>query len=265
MSHRPMRHSADELDSHNPDFDFEPVMGLPELLPKGEQLLWQGAPDPWSMAIDIMHLRHVGGAFAVMALWWGAAGWHDGESFSMIATTVGATVLAAALALGILAISGLMMARGTVYSLTSRRLVIRHGVAMPMAINIPFSKVDSAALSEKPNGMGNVAFTPHARSRTSYVALWPHVRPWQMLRPEPMLRCIPDSASVAHLVAQALVADASRVTSAAAPMQAGSGTSVTAVARQSDKPRAIRSPLGSAMKGSAQRATAGSAKSPVLS
>ena len=26
------------------DFDFEPVRGLPQVLPKGERMLWQGAP-----------------------------------------------------------------------------------------------------------------------------------------------------------------------------------------------------------------------------
>jgi Bacterial PH domain len=195
-------------DSHNPDFDFEPVPGLPEMLPKGEKLLWQGSPDPRAMALDVMHLRSVGGAFAVMALWWGASGWHDGASTGAIAATVGATMLSAAVAMGILAVSGVLMARGTVYSLTSRRLVIRHGVAMPMAINIPFSRIDSASLSEGRQGFGNVAFVPHARSRTSYVALWPHARPWQLLRPEPTLRCIADAATVAHLAAQALAADA---------------------------------------------------------
>jgi Bacterial PH domain len=205
-----MSHSNDNPDSHNPDFDFEPVPGLPEHLPKGEQLLWQGSPDAKTLALSAMRLRTVGTGFAILALWRAAAGWHDGETFAVIATTVTGTLLFAALALAILALSGVLMARGTVYSLTSQRLVIRHGVAMPMAINIPFSKIDSAALSEGKDGFGNVAFMPHARSRTSYVALWPHARPWQIIRPEPMLRCIPNAASVAHLAAQALAASAGR-------------------------------------------------------
>jgi Bacterial PH domain len=199
---------SEHLDSHNPDFDFEPVPGLPELLPKGERLLWQGAPDTRAMAVDAMRLRPVGAAFTILAFWRAAAGWHDGESIRAIASTVGGTALFATVALAILAVSGILMARGTVYSLTSKRLVIRHGVAMPMAINIPFSKIDSAGLSEGAGGIGNVAFLPHARARASYVALWPHAKPWQVIRPEPMLRCIPDAASVAHLAAQALAAEA---------------------------------------------------------
>jgi Bacterial PH domain len=198
--------AQDTRESHNPDFDFEPVPGLPEHLPQGEQLLWQGSPDAKAMALRVMHLRSVGVAFAIMAMWWGASGWHDGVSSKVVATTVGATVLSGCVALAILALCGVLMARGTVYSVTSRRLVIRHGVAMPMSINIPFSKIDSAALADGRDGIGNVSFTPHARSRTSYVALWPHARPWHVVRPEPMLRCIPNAAEVAHLVAQAMAA-----------------------------------------------------------
>jgi hypothetical protein len=232
-------------DDHNPDFDFEPVPGLPEQLPKGEQLLWQGSPDPKALALDAMRLRSVGAGLAVLTIWRGAAGWHDGETAAAIASTVSGTLLFAALALTILAVSGVLMARGTVYSLTSRRLVIRHGVAMPMSINVPFSKIESASLSEGSDGIGNVAFQPHARSRTSYVTLWPHARPWQVIRPEPMLRCIPNAASVAHLAAQAMAqalatevgtADAVSVRPSPAPARPALG----AVMAESDNIRVLR-------------------------
>ena len=32
------------MSEHHDDFDFEPVRGLPQVLPEGERLLWQGAP-----------------------------------------------------------------------------------------------------------------------------------------------------------------------------------------------------------------------------
>jgi hypothetical protein len=157
--------------------------------------------------------------------------------------------LFAALALTVLAVSGVLMARGTVYSLTSRRLVIRHGVAMPMSINVPFSKIESAALSEGRNGIGSVAFQPHARSRTSYVALWPHARPWQVIRPEPMLRCIPDAASVAHLAAQAMAqalaaevvaGDARPAQASPAPARPTQAATQAAAIAKSDNVRVLR-------------------------
>ncbi|MEO1362599.1 MAG: PH domain-containing protein, partial [Pseudomonadota bacterium] len=32
------------------DFEIEPVAGLPEAPPEGEQILWQGRPDTWALA-----------------------------------------------------------------------------------------------------------------------------------------------------------------------------------------------------------------------
>ena len=37
--------------SHD-DFKFEPVRGLPEALPEGEHILWQGSPVPGRLARD---------------------------------------------------------------------------------------------------------------------------------------------------------------------------------------------------------------------
>jgi hypothetical protein len=42
--------------------------------------------------------------------------------------------------------------------------------------------------------------------RIAYAVLWPHVRPWQMRQPSPMLRCIPDAEKVAGILAQAYAA-----------------------------------------------------------
>jgi hypothetical protein len=45
----------------------------------------------------------------------------------------------------------------------------------------------------------------------AYPHLWPHVRPWHFRRTEPMLRCVPDAAKVAGLMAQALAESAGSV------------------------------------------------------
>jgi Bacterial PH domain len=248
---------SSQSDNRNPDFDFEPVPGLPDNLPKGEQLLWQGSPDPKAFALEAMHLRSVGAGFAVLTLWRAAAGWHDREPLAAIASTIGGTLLFAAVALAILAVSGVLMARGTVYSLTSRRLVIRHGVAMPMAINIPFSRIDSAALAESADGLGSLAFMPHARSRASYVALWPHARPWQVVRPEPLLRCIPDAAGVAQLAAKALANEARTAAAGSAEANARPAAAVAAISSRSEMRRATSQSVSVAI--------TSPSKSPVLS
>ena len=51
------------------DFDQEPIRGLPEMLPPGERILWQGAPSARALARDALRVRWVGGYFAVLFLW----------------------------------------------------------------------------------------------------------------------------------------------------------------------------------------------------
>jgi hypothetical protein len=48
--------------------------------------------------------------------------------------------------------------------------------------------------------------------RLAYLVLWPHVRPWRLQAPQPMLRAIDDVAAVADLLAEALAADTARST-----------------------------------------------------
>ena len=36
------------------------------------------------------------------------------------------------------------------------------------------------------------------------VVLWPHVRPWRTVEPEPMLRCVPDARLAADVLTTAL-------------------------------------------------------------
>jgi len=43
--------------SRGHEHEFEPEYGLPERLPDGEKMLWQGAPDFKALAIRVFHLR----------------------------------------------------------------------------------------------------------------------------------------------------------------------------------------------------------------
>ena len=48
---------------------LEPVPGLPEALPSGEVLLWQGAPLWSEIAQRVFLVRWVGGYFVALFLW----------------------------------------------------------------------------------------------------------------------------------------------------------------------------------------------------
>ena len=48
------------------EHEFEAAPGLPEPLPPGERIVWQGAPDWRVLALHAYHLRQLAGYFGVM-------------------------------------------------------------------------------------------------------------------------------------------------------------------------------------------------------
>ena len=190
------------------DFDFEPVPGLPAHLPEGEKLLWQGAPEWRDLAIRAFHVRKVAIYCGVLLLLPGAVALGDGGS---VLDAAWALLKLAPLAVGAVAILA-AMAWGyswtTVYSITSRRVIIRAGVALPVTINLPFARIDSAGLRMHGDGTGDIPMALTADDRVAYLFLWPNVRPWRISKPEPMLRSIRDASRVAGILARALAAAA---------------------------------------------------------
>ena len=53
---------------------------LPEPLPAGESVLWQGRPEWRGLALRAFHVRMVAIYFALLAVWRVASGLMDGES-----------------------------------------------------------------------------------------------------------------------------------------------------------------------------------------
>lgn len=188
----------------DPDFAFEPVPGLPAHLPKGEQMLWQGSPNWRSLAWRGMYVRPVAIYFAVLMAWRLIEGL--GEGGSIIAATVYALELMP-FALGAIAVLvGLawLYARSAIYTITSRRVVVRSGVALPVTVNLPFNIIENAALRVSEDGTGDIPLKIAKTQQVYALALWPNLRPWNFSRPEPMLRSIPQAGKVAGLLANAL-------------------------------------------------------------
>jgi hypothetical protein len=188
------------------EYEYEPIRGLPEHLPPGEEMLWQGAPRWTALARRAFHVWKVALYFAVIIVWRVLADLSAGKALAEVVT--GALWV---FALGVVAIGGLSllawaMAKATVYTITSRRLVIRLGVALPMIVNFPFAQISSAQLKRHRDDTGDIPVVLAESTRTSYLLLWPHVRPWHFARPQPMLRAIPDVAKVAGILSNALSA-----------------------------------------------------------
>ena len=187
--------------SHD-DFNFEPIRGLPEALPEGEHILWQGAPDWRRLAREALGVRWVFAYFALLAFW--RVGVSSAEFPLGIALMHGVPfILSGLAACGILYGIAYVQARSTVYTMTNKRVAMRIGAALTMTLNLPYTWIGTAKLDLKSSGHGTLAFELIGESRISYLMSWPHVRPWRMARTQPALRCIPDAESVARLFADA--------------------------------------------------------------
>ncbi len=190
------------------EYECEPVPGLPERLPAGEMLLWQGAPDWRHLARRTFLLRGLAFYFGALALWRVAIVAGDGASAGK-AMLAGLLIAAGgAAAVGLLALIAWLMARSTVYSITNRRVVMRFGVALPMTVNLPFRSIEAVDLQRGGDGCGDLSLRLAGRGHLAYLALWPHARPWRYARPEPMLRALPSAATVGELLARALAGTA---------------------------------------------------------
>ena len=185
------------------DFQFEPVPGLPSHLPEGEEILWQGRPSIWGFARDVLKLRWVAGYFLFLMVWRGIANSDQGLA-AVLQNTLPLIGFASAAALVLLGLAAIMSVT-TIYTITSRRVVIRKGAALSFALNLPFSKMLSADMSKQSDGTGTIAFAMSEEVGLGYMMLWPHVRPWHAKTVLPSLRSIKDAARVSDILAEAAV------------------------------------------------------------
>jgi hypothetical protein len=183
------------------DFAFEPIPGLPARPPKGESLLWQGRPATFALAREAYKVNWIAGYFALVVLWRGGTGWSEGGLPMALAYGIPYVGLGLATYL-LLLLGAFWQARATVYTITTARVVMRIGAALSVTLNLPFKQIESAALDERRSGIGTIAMQIAKPNRISKLVCWPHIRPWKW-RGEPALRCIPDAARVARILADA--------------------------------------------------------------
>jgi hypothetical protein len=186
------------------EHELEPIRGLPELLPRGEHILWQGKPDWKSLAVRALHVRAVFAYFALVFGWSVYAAVGEGSSVGAALFTALRLVPGAFVAAGILSLYAWFVQRTTIYTITNRRVVMRFGIALPMTLNVPFAIIGSAALKVFANGAGDIPLELKGTDRVAYFALWPHARPWWLAKPQPMLRSVPDVRDVAEILSDAL-------------------------------------------------------------
>lgn len=185
------------------EVEHEPIPGLPEELPPGEELLWQGRPAWRRLARDAFHVRGLAAYLTAAAVARGVSYAWSGAGAGDVARAVAEVLPLVVVALGIAYGLAWLHARSTVYTLTSRRIVLRVGVALPITFNLPFKQLASADGRINDDGTGDIVVELAGTNRLGWLFLWPHARPWRMAKAAPMLRSIPDAQAVSALLGEA--------------------------------------------------------------
>ena len=188
------------MNAHH-EHEFEAAPGLPEPLPKGERMIWQGSPDFRMLAIHAFHVRKLALYFtAMLALQWL---YLSADPAAPLLRPLLTSAGMALLALGLLTTIAWFSARTTLYTLTDRRIVMRIGIVLTLTFNLPLRQVSGAAIKPQAEGHGDIALTLSGSDRIAWLNLWPHARPWQLRQPQPSLRCVPDAQAVGTRIQQA--------------------------------------------------------------
>jgi len=182
------------------EHEFEAAPGLPEPLPAGERILWQGSPDWRLLGNDAFHLKRLSVYFAIMLGLQALLSWEPALGLAANLMALATSAVLASVALGLLALTAWLSARTTLYTLTDRRIVMRIGIVLTLTFNLPLSHIRAAQIKPAAGAMGDIAIELDGPDRIAYLHLWPHARPWELNRPQPMLRALADVAAVGSLL-----------------------------------------------------------------
>ncbi|MEM1029576.1 MAG: photosynthetic complex putative assembly protein PuhB [Myxococcota bacterium] len=175
------------------------VEGLPEALPEGEEIIWQGRPQWRVLARRIFKLRWLVVYFGVFAALRTAMAILEAEG-TLGAIEVARMVALSLLGLGMLAGIAYLQARTTMYTITTHRVVMQVGVAIPITWNLPFSSLAAADLNARSDRDGDIVLQLAGEERIGWIFLWPHVQPGHIARARPMLRGLARPREVASLL-----------------------------------------------------------------
>ena len=185
------------------EYEFEAALGLPEPLPQGETILWQGAPNWISMAKHVFRLQWLSLYFAVIVIWQLISVSTSEEGLAAGWSSVALAFFLAVIGLVLIGFLAYWSATTAMYTLTNRRIVMRVGIVLTVTFNFPYKTLSSADLKLYKDGTGDIPIQIATEDKIAFFHLWPHVRPWRVANPEPMLRCVPDAQQVAQLLTEA--------------------------------------------------------------
>jgi hypothetical protein len=183
------------------------IRGVSHPLPPDERLLWEGAPKAGLIARHVFHRWLVVGYFAIVTGWWVSQTYGTVESDAFL-PMLGMRLLLAAIVIGTVEFLARTIANTTVYAITSKRLVLKIGMVLPMSINVPFRIIENAGVGKFRDGSGQIALSLMKGQRLAYVALWPHCKVFSINHPQPVLRGLHEVDRVSAILRDAIVAEA---------------------------------------------------------
>ena len=181
----------------------KPLRKLPEPLPAGERVLWQQSPLWRPFSRRVFQLDKIGFYFLVVVGWVAVSAYLSTGEFLGVLRSLSWSVPPALGVLGLLAVISWFYARTTTYTITSERVIVQSGLAVPAAVNLPFSKISSADMKTFAGGTGDIELTMSGQ-RLLYSMLWPNARFFRLKWPTPVIRAVQQPEKVAVILGQAL-------------------------------------------------------------
>jgi hypothetical protein len=185
------------------EYELEEQYGLPEKLPQGEKIVWQGSPNVWKVAKNIFYIRPIVAYFVFLILYriYDCITL-DYTAKAVVASGLWMTALSIA-CIGMVYSLAYYSATTTVYTITNRRVVMRIGIALTKTFNLPFKTITSADVHQEKDGCGDIPLKIVMDTKIAYVHLWPHTRPGVYNHPQPMLRCLANVGEVSRILTNA--------------------------------------------------------------
>lgn len=182
------------------EHEFEAAPGLPEPLPVGEKLLWQGAPQWQQLALHAFHVGKIAIYFLIMLAIQLAYLIESHVGNGEIAASIFKSFLTGSVALALLSAVAWFSSKTTVYTITDKRVVMRVGIVLTLTFNLPHKRIAAASMKNLRGTTGDIALNLYPTDRIAWMHLWPHARAWRLTQPEPALRCIKDAAVVGKIL-----------------------------------------------------------------
>lgn len=187
----------------SPEHEFEAQYGLPEKLPAGETILWQGSPSTKAILAKVFHAKILYAYFGLLLAYRLISGFSDGEAVTEIFFAGLRILILSGLGMGLVALIAYLIASTAVYTITTKRVVMRIGIVLNMTFNFPLKMIESADCGLNKNGSGDIYLKLSKGYKIAIFHLWPHARPGSWVTPQPTLRGINHCAEVAKILVQA--------------------------------------------------------------